>query len=64
MIDNGRRIGSDSSQVICAKLPGFAAAAHFGARTRMMNWSPGNAVEEITSPSSTKIVFRFFCAAR
>ena len=37
MIDSGRRMGSDSSQVMCTKVPGRAAAAHLGARMRMMN---------------------------
>ena len=44
---------------MCTKLPGSAAAAHFGARMRMMNWSPGNVSTAMISPSSTKIVSRF-----
>src|SRR6056297_1492935 len=59
MIESGRRMGSDSSQVTWAKLPGRAWAAHFGDRTRTMYWSPGYSRTSSTSPSSTKMVPRW-----
>ncbi len=43
MIDSGRRIGTAGPQVRWTKLPGVAAAAHFGARRRSTNWPPSNA---------------------
>jgi len=58
MIDSGRRIGSSGSQVRCAKLPGVAAAAHFGARRRMTYCCPGYCRVSSSSASSTKIVPR------
>ncbi len=41
MIESGRRSGTDSSQRMWAKLPGFAARAASGACTLRMSWSPG-----------------------
>ena len=43
MIDNGRRIGTDGSQAMCANVPGTALRAARGAWTRRTNCSPGHA---------------------
>ena len=41
MIDNGRRIGTDGSQAMCAKVPGTALRAARGAWTRRTNCCAG-----------------------
>ena len=62
MIYKGRRIGSEGSQVMCTKLPGAAAASHFGARRRMMYSSPANVSQNRITPYKTKIITPFSCA--
>jgi hypothetical protein len=59
MIESGRRMGMVASQVRCAKVPGAACAAHWGAASRITNCRASQASWVMTRASSRKIVPRF-----
>src|SRR5215467_9797329 len=59
MIDSGRRIGIEASQVTWAKLPGSACVAHFGAATRSTNCPASQPCCEMTRACSRKMVPRW-----